>query len=79
MILLRFYEGLSQAEQFSYLCGVAGIYQARMAKVSFLLFRLLRQDVTVKSVLSLDFTRSGKSESFFSTGVSLDLWHLVKF
>ena len=50
-----------------------------MAKVSFLLFRLLGQDVTVKSVLSLDFTRSGKSESFFSTGVSLDLWHLVKF
>jgi hypothetical protein len=32
----------------------------------------------VKSVLSFDFTCSGKSESFFSTGVSLDLWHLVK-
>jgi hypothetical protein len=33
----------------------------------------------VKSVLSLDFTCSGKSESFFRTGVSFYLWHLIKF
>ncbi|KDS29094.1 hypothetical protein M099_0492 [Phocaeicola vulgatus str. 3975 RP4] len=33
--------------------------------------------MTVKSVLSFDFTCSGKNESFFRTGVSLDLWHLV--
>ena len=48
-----------------------------MYKVSFLLFSFLSQNVTVKSVLSLDFTCSGKSESFFRTGVSLDLWSLV--
>ena len=48
-----------------------------MYKVSFLLFSLLSQNMTVKSVLSFDFTCSGKNESFFRTGVSLDLWHLV--
>ncbi len=40
-----------------------------------MLLGLLSQNVTVESVLSLDFTRSGKSESFFGTGVRLDLWH----
>jgi hypothetical protein len=30
----------------------------------------------MKSVLSFDFTCSGKSKSLFRTGVSLHLWHL---
>jgi hypothetical protein len=33
----------------------------------------------VKSVLSFDFTCSGKGKPFFRTGVSLHLWHLNCF
>jgi hypothetical protein len=33
--------------------------------------------VTVKSVLSLDFSGSGKSKSFFCTGVRLNFRHLT--
>ena len=47
-----------------------------MAKVSLLLLSLLRQDVAVKSVFSLDLSCSGKSESFFGTGISLNLRHV---
>ena len=35
--------------------------------------------MTVESVLSLDFTCSGKSESFFGTGVSFNFWHFVNY
>src|SRR5574344_1293035 len=49
-----------------------------MAKIPFLFFRLLSQNVTVIRMLSFNFTCSGKSKSFFRTGVSLNFWHLVK-
>src|SRR5690606_36658404 len=35
--------------------------------------RLLRTNVTFKSMLPFDFTRSSKSESFFGTGIGLTL------
>ena len=54
------------------------IQYCEMVKVSFTLLALLGQNVTVISMLSLDFTRSGKSESFFGTGISLCLRHLVE-
>ena len=48
-----------------------------MGEVAFLLFSLLRQNVTFVSVLTLDFTGSGKRETLFSTGVRFYLWHFV--
>ena len=48
-----------------------------MGQVAFLLFSLLRQNVTFVSVLTLDFTGSGKRETLFSTGVRFYLWHYV--
>lgn len=64
-------------EQFFNLPGIGRIHDGKMLQVSLLLFGLLRQNMTVISVLSLDFTRSGKNKSFFSTGVRFDLWHLL--
>ena len=48
-----------------------------MSQVAFLLFSLLRQNVTFVSVLTLDFTGSGKRETLFCTGVRFYLWHFV--
>ena len=53
------------------------IYECNVSQVAFLFLGLLCQNVTLVSVFTLDFTRSGKSESFFSTGISLYLWHFV--
>ena len=47
-----------------------------MAEVAFLLLRLLRENVTVISVFSLDFTRSGQCETLLGTGISLYFRHL---
>ncbi len=55
------------------------MYQANVYQVLLLLFSFLRQDVAVISMFSLDFSCSGKSESFFRTGISFNLWHLIKF
>jgi hypothetical protein len=49
-----------------------------MSQITFLLFRLFGQDVAFVSVFTLYFTGSGKSESFFSTGISFYLWHFIK-
>ena len=67
----------TQTQKFlnSFLVGI--VYQSHVNKISFLLFSLLSQDVTVISMFSLNFTRSGKSESFFGTGVSFNFWHFV--
>ena len=54
-------------------------YSLNYAMVTLLLLGFLSQNVTVKSVLSFDFTCSGKSKSLFRTGVSLHLWHLTYF
>jgi len=50
--------------------------QARVAKVTLLLLGLLRENVTVESVLSLDFTGSGERETLLCAGISLYFRHL---
>ena len=70
---------LLHAKKLLYLLEIGRIYQTRFAKVSFLLCSLFSQNMTVESVLSLDFTCSGKSESFFGTGVSFNFWHFVNY
>ena len=51
--------------------------QARVAKVTLLLLGLLRENVTVESVLSLDLTGSGERETLLSTRISLYFRHLL--
>ncbi len=58
---------------------IGAVNQSHMDEVSLLLLGLLRQDVAVISVLSLDFTRSGKGEPFFGTGISLYFWHFLLY
>jgi len=50
--------------------------QARVAKVTLLLLGLLRENVTVESVLSLDLTGSGERETLLCAGISLYFRHL---
>ena len=49
-----------------------------MIKISLALLGLLGEDVAVVSVLPLDFSRSGKREALFGTGVGLKLCHCFK-
>lgn len=68
---------LTKTEKFSYLLNVGTIDQCDMIEIALLLFGLLSQNMTMISMLSFNFTRSGKSESFFGTGISLNFWHFL--
>jgi len=46
-----------------------------MVEISLLFLGLLREDVAVISMLPLDFSRSGKREALFGTGVGFELCH----
>jgi hypothetical protein len=59
------------------LLHVLSYYDIIVNQVSFLLLSLLCQDMTVESVMSLNFTCSGKTKSLFGTGISLYFWHFV--
>ena len=50
-----------------------------MVEIPLLLLGLLRENVAVISVLSLDLSRSGKRETLFGTGVGLKLCHFFVF
>ena len=52
--------------------------KSEVSKVSLTFFGLLGEDVAVVSVLPLDFSRSGKREALFGTGVGLKLCHCFK-
>ena len=49
---------------------------SEMVEIPLLLLGLLGEDVAVVSMLPLDFSRSGKRETLFGTGVGLELCHL---
>ena len=49
-----------------------------MGEVAFLLFSFLRQDVALESVLSLEFSCSGKGEPFFAPELVLIFGILVR-
>ena len=51
--------------------------ESKVVEVALLLFGLLSKNVAVVSVFSFDFSCSGKSESFFGTGISFNLRHFV--
>ena len=71
--------GLTEVQEFLYLFYVSAVNQSHMDEVSLLLLGLLRQDVAVVSVLSLDLTCSGKGKPFFGTGISLYFWHFFVY
>ena len=50
-----------------------------MHQVSLLLLCLLSQNVTVVSVMTLDFTCSGEAETLLGSGVCLYFWHCFLF
>lgn len=50
-----------------------------MGQLQLTLFRFFSQDVTLESVLSLDFTRTGKLEPLFGTGFGFHLGHFPSF
>ena len=68
---------LAEVEEFAYLSYVRTVYQCYVIEVTLLLLCLLRQDVTVVSVVSLDLSRSGQGETLFSAGIRFYLWHFV--
>ena len=51
--------------------------EANVYEVTLLLLSLLRENVTVESVLSLDLTGSGERETLLSTRISLYFRHLL--
>ncbi len=54
------------------------VNECEVIKISFLLLGLLGENVAVISVFSLDFSRSGKRETLFGTGVGFKLCHFTK-
>ena len=68
---------LAHAEQFAYLLYVRIVNEANVNEVTLLLLSLLRENVTVESVLSLDLTGSGERETLLSTRISLYFRHLL--
>ena len=52
--------------------------KCEVVKISFLLLGLFGENVAVISVFSLDFSRSGKRETLFGTGVGFKLCYFTK-
>ena len=68
---------LAHAEQFANLLYVSAVNETNVYEVTLLLLSLLRENVTVESVLSLDLTGSGVRETLLSTRISLYFRHLL--
>ena len=66
---------LLQNKELFYTTLINLVEDGEMVEISLLLLGLLRENVAVVSVLSLDFSRSGKREALFGTGVGLKLCH----
>ena len=68
---------LSQVQKVAYLFHVGLDYDCRVVEVSLLLLGLLRQNVTVISVLSFQLSCSGQLEAFLRAGICLNFWHFL--
>ena len=64
-----------QDQKLFYSLHVILVEDSEVIKISLTLLGLLGEDVAVVSVLPLDFSRSGKREALFGTGVGLKLCH----
>lgn len=54
---------------------IYSVNECKMVEIPLLLLGLLGENVAVISVFSLDFSRSGKRETLFGTGVGFKLCH----
>lgn len=68
---------LTHAEELAYFLLVDLSDEASLAEIALLLLGLLRQDVTVEGVLTLNLTGSGECETLLSTRISLYFRHFV--
>ena len=68
---------LSEVQKVAYLFHVGLDDDSRMVEVSLLLLRLLRENVTVISVLSFQLSCSGELEAFLRAGICLNFWHFL--
>lgn len=66
---------LLKGEQGFYVAFVNFGDETEVGEVTFLLFGLLGQNVAFEGVFSFDFSRAGKDEPFFGTGVCFNLGH----
>ena len=66
---------LSDSEQSLYPLHIRFVNDPDVSQIPFLLLCLLGEDVALVSVLPPDFSRSGKRETLFRTGVGLQFRH----
>lgn len=68
---------LAEAEELAYLTNVCSVNDGYVVKVALLLLGLLRQDVAVISVMSLDLTCARQRKTLLGAGVGLYFWHFL--
>ena len=66
---------LAEAEQIAYLLEVRLVNEGLVNQITFLLLGFLCQNVTVVSMMSLDLTCTGETESLLRTGIRFYFWH----
>ena len=70
---------LTETQQVTNLLHVRYVNDGRTYQVALLLLGLLRQNVTVVSVVSLDLTCTRERESLLRTGICLYFWHCFNY
>ena len=66
---------LAEAEQIAYLLEIRLVNESLVNQITFLFLCFLSQDVTVVSMMSLDLTCTGETESLLRTGIRFYFWH----
>ncbi len=74
-LVLRF--GFLKSEHILYSLHIGAVNDGGIRQVSFPLLRLLRQNVTFVSVLSLELSRAGERKTFLRTGLAFHFWHCL--
>ena len=77
--LLITYWILTESETIEHLLAVCLHDNRAVIKISLLLLRLLSQNVTVISVLTLDLACSSKRETLLCSGLSFNFWHFFMY
>ena len=77
--LLITYWILTECETIEHLLAVCLHDNRAVVKISLLLLRLLSQNVTVISVMTLDLTSSSETESLLRTGLCFYFWHFFYY
>lgn len=73
-VIVRLLASLSKKHSF-YTGLVVAAYKSGVVEVAFLSRLLFGQDVTVVSMLTLDFSGAGKRETLFGSGFGFHSWH----